>query len=47
VPKLILHGLFKGGFSHLKDVASVPAAQNITDIRAKPGVSGRIAWLAA
>jgi hypothetical protein len=45
VPKLILHGLFKGGFSHLKHVASVPVVQNITDVRARHGVSGRITML--
>jgi hypothetical protein len=39
VPKLILHGFFKGGLSYIKDVASVPLAANVTEIRKVPGVS--------
>lgn len=45
VPKLILHGFFKGGLSYVKDVASVPAAKNMTDIRSGHGVSTRITIL--
>jgi len=45
VPKLILHGFFKGGLSYVKDVASVPAAKNVTDIRSGHGVSARITLL--
>ena len=45
IPKLILHGFFKGGLSYVKDVASVPVTRNVTDIRAGHGVSGRITAL--
>lgn len=45
VPKLILHGFFKGGLSYVKDVASVPAAGNMTGIRSGHGVSLRITVL--
>jgi hypothetical protein len=45
VPKLILHGFFKGGLSYVKDVASVPAAKNMTDLRSGHGVSLRITVL--
>ncbi|SFC19008.1 lipid II flippase Amj family protein [Massilia yuzhufengensis] len=45
VPKLILHGFFKGGISYVKDVASIPAAKNMTDIRSGHGVSMRITLL--
>ena len=45
IPKLILHGFFKGGLSYVRDVASVPAARNMTDIRSGHGVSGRITLL--
>jgi len=45
IPKLILHGFFKGGLSYVKDVASVPVTRNLTDIRAGHGVSGRITAL--
>ncbi|MCD2515981.1 lipid II flippase Amj family protein [Massilia sp. G4R7] len=45
VPKLILHGFFKGGLSYVKDVASVPAARNMTDMRSGHGVSVRITVL--
>jgi hypothetical protein len=45
IPKLILHGFFKGGLSYVKDVASVPAARNMTDIRAGHGVSWQITLL--
>ena len=39
IPKLILHGFFKGGLSYVKDVASVPAAANVTGLRNGKGVS--------
>ena len=45
VPKLILQGFFKGGLSYVKDVASVPAAKNMTDIRSGHGVSLPITFL--
>lgn len=45
VPKLILHGFFKGGLSYIKDVASVPAARNMSGMRAGHGVSARITLL--
>jgi hypothetical protein len=45
VPKLILHGFFKGGLSYIRDVASMPAASNVTEIRSGHGVSGRITLL--
>lgn len=45
VPKLILHGFFKGGLSYIKDVASVPAAKNMSSMRAGHGVSARITLL--
>lgn len=45
IPKLILHGFFKGGLSYVKYVASVPVTGNVTGIRAGHGVSGRITAL--
>lgn len=45
IPKLILHGFFKGGLSYVRDVASVPAARNVTDLRSGYGVSHRITLL--
>jgi len=45
IPALILHGVFKGGLSYVRDAASVPAARNVTDIRAGHGVSRRITLL--
>lgn len=39
VPKLILHGFFKGGLSYIKDVASLPSARNVTAAYAGHGVS--------
>jgi len=45
IPKLILHGVFKGGLSYVRDVASMPAARNMTDVRSGHGVSGRITLL--
>ncbi len=47
VPKLILHGFFKGGLSYLKDAASVPAAANVTWLHKGHGVSLRISLLNA
>jgi hypothetical protein len=45
IPKLILHGFFKGGLSYVKDVASVPAAANVTGLRNGNGVSLSITLL--
>lgn len=42
IPKLILHGFFKGGLSYIKDAASIPASTNVTGIRNAHGVS---AWI--
>ena len=39
VPRLLLRIFFKGGLAQLKDVASMPAAANITGIRAAEGIS--------
>ena len=39
IPKLILHGFFKGGLSYIKDVASAPASANITKIHKVHGIS--------
>lgn len=45
IPRLILHGVFKGGLSYVRDVASMPAARNMTGCRSGHGVSGRITLL--
>jgi hypothetical protein len=45
IPKLLLHGVFKGGLGYIRDVARVPAARNLADIRSGHGVSGRITAL--
>lgn len=45
VPKLILHGFFKGGLSYVKDAASRPAAANLSGMRSGHGVSLRITLL--
>lgn len=37
VPKLLLHGVFKGGLSYIKDSASLPAAANVTTLGAARG----------
>ncbi|MRW88708.1 DUF2837 family protein [Duganella sp. FT80W] len=39
VPKLILHGFFKGGLSYLKDNASMPRTANIAGLRDTKSVS--------
>lgn len=45
VPKLILHGFFKGGLSYVRDVASVPAAANVRGLGNGHGVSASITLL--
>lgn len=45
IPKLILHGVFKGGLSYIKDAASVPAARNVSALHSGHGVSARITVL--
>ncbi len=39
VPKLILHGFFKGGLSYIRDAASLPKAANMANLRDAGGVS--------
>ena len=39
VPKLILHGVFKGGLSYVKTSASLPKPANVTGLRKDSGVS--------
>lgn len=39
IPSLLLHGFFKGGLAQLKDLASVPAAANVTQMRVGHGIS--------
>jgi len=45
IPKLILHGVFKGGLSYVRSAASMPARRNMTGFRSGHGVSGRITLL--
>ncbi len=45
VPKLILHGFFKGGLSFVKDVASLPAAANVSGLHKSHGVSASMTLL--
>jgi hypothetical protein len=42
IPKLILHGFFKGGLSYIKDSVSIPTANNVTAIHKGHGIS---AWV--
>lgn len=39
IPKLILHGFFKGGLSYVKDAASLPRAANVAGLRDAGSVS--------
>jgi hypothetical protein len=39
IPRLLLHGFFNGGLSHIKDAASLPLSANVTQIRAGHGIS--------
>jgi hypothetical protein len=45
VPKLILHGFFKGGLSYVKDNATLPRAGNIAGLRGVKGVSVSVTLL--
>lgn len=42
IPQLLMRGLFKGGLAQLKDIASLPAAANVTQMRVGHGVSYRV-----
>jgi hypothetical protein len=42
IPKLLMHGLFKGGLNQVRDAVTVPAASHITGIRSGPGISARV-----
>jgi hypothetical protein len=39
IPRLLLRGLFQGGLSQLKDVARVPSAANLSQMRVGKGIS--------
>lgn len=39
LPKLLMHGFFKGGLAQLKDAASLPAANNVRQMRVGRGIS--------
>lgn len=45
VPRLIMHGVFKGGLGYLRDVASLPATANVGALQGGHGVSKRITLL--
>jgi len=45
VPKLILHGFFKGGLSYVKDAATLPSSANMSGLRGKGSVSLSITLL--
>lgn len=45
IPRLLLHGFFKGGLSQLKDVASVPTTANLTQMRIGQGISPWVIFL--
>lgn len=45
IPRLLMHGVFKGGLSYVRDVASVPAARNVSELKGGHGVSRRITAL--
>lgn len=45
VPRLLLHGFFKGGLSQLKDVVSVPVAANVMQMRMGHGISPWVIFL--
>lgn len=39
IPKLVMHGFFKGGLSYVKDSATLPAKANVSGLRKSGGVS--------
>ncbi|MDR3414583.1 MAG: lipid II flippase Amj family protein [Nevskia sp.] len=39
IPQLLMRGIFKGGLTQLKDAASLPAAENVTQLRIGHGTS--------
>ncbi len=39
IPRLLMHGFFKGGLAQLKDVTSLPVAANVTQMRIGHGIS--------
>ena len=39
MPRLLMHGFFKGGLSQLRDVATLPAATNVTQMGRGSGIS--------
>ncbi|HEY8100022.1 MAG TPA: lipid II flippase Amj family protein [Burkholderiaceae bacterium] len=45
IPKLILHGFFKGGLSYLKDSVSLPVSANVTEMHKRHGVSCWVIFL--
>lgn len=39
IPRLLMHGFFKGGLAQLKDVVTAPAIANISQIKSNHGIS--------
>jgi len=42
IPRLLLHGLLRGGIAGIRDAVSLPAAANFTELRFNPLVSPRL-----
>ncbi|ELX08392.1 hypothetical protein Jab_2c04400 [Janthinobacterium sp. HH01] len=45
VPKLLLHGFFKGGLSYVRDVAAMPSSGNVRGLRDSGSVSASVTLL--
>ncbi|MFO0699982.1 MAG: lipid II flippase Amj family protein [Nitrospira sp.] len=42
VSRLLIHGFFQGGITHIRDAVSVPAPANVTQLHVGSGVSARV-----
>ena len=42
IPRLLLHGLTRGGIAHIKDAVSLPRAANLNEFRLRPVISPRV-----
>jgi hypothetical protein len=42
IPRLLIHGFFKGGIAQIKDAVSLPVSTNVTQLRLGHGISFKV-----
>lgn len=45
IPRLLLHGFFQGGVTHVRDSVSAPSSTNLTELRLDQAISSKVILL--